>query len=536
MSLQISNDETYKVLQELVTDPNFGDNFRVKVVFRPSPSALPVTFATFRNVTFEQIISPEPWLEQLSGGTRGVFDLSVSHEAATSKKLGGDLRVAFHSGKADLAFNWPALEDADYRGPAEVMFPTRTTASAAPAVAASPVALPKKSDGSAEALAGVIQTLVTQRPAAAPAPGPDPFARLMELQLAAQAQEEKRRAEDRLREEKREEDRRNREEERQRREDERRREEKKEEREREEKRAQQEREHQRWMEERAAKQQEMMIQLLTKSDPIRDAMLQKAINGGDEAGQKAAALIAQMGGFMSQMTGMTVQLLHTQAELNQGPVESPIWNIAGKLIDGYFSTVSEQNEELTEALTETVAEETKKLPAASTSAEGAEPASLDGLDDTEAEEEGEEDTESEEAPSTETPLARFDRAIFEMAPPRELADALCLALVTPDFQQLFAGAKGDLRKLITDRYGKWVSAPEVKDESARKRTAAKRLAYLASQLPAAWKVAQQRGIIRPPPKKDAPHNRAQPKPAKKPAAKKEEPKAEEPAPAAEEKK
>ena len=271
MSLQISNDETYKVLQELVTDPNFGDNFRVKVVFRPSPSALPVTFATFRNVTFEQIISPEPWLEQLSGGTRGVFDLSVSHEAATSKKLGGDLRVAFHSGKADLAFNWPALEDADYRGPAEVMFPTRTTASAAPAVAASPVALPKKSDGSAEALAGVIQTLVTQRPAAAPAPGPDPFARLMELQLAAQAQEEKRRAEDRLREEKREEDRRNREEERQRREDERRREEKKEEREREEKRAQQEREHQRWMEERAAKQQEMMIQLLTKSDPIRQA-------------------------------------------------------------------------------------------------------------------------------------------------------------------------------------------------------------------------------------------------------------------------
>jgi hypothetical protein len=177
------------------------------------------------------------------------------------------------------------------------------------------------------------------------------------------------------------------------------------------------------------------------------------------------------------------------------------------------------------------------LPASTPADNAAQEApSLDGLDETEAEEAEGEEAEEMEEPSTETPLARFDRAIFEMAPPRELADALCVALVTPDFQQLYAAAKGDVRQLITDRYGKWVAAVDIKDAAARKRAVAKRMAYLTAQLPAAWKVAQQRGIIRPPPKKDAPHNRAQPKPAKKPAAKKEEPKAEEPAPAAEEKK
>jgi len=229
-----------------------------------------------------------------------------------------------------------------------------------------------------------------------------------------------------------------------------------------------------------------LMTLMTREppvDPVRDALLTKAINGGDEAGQKAAALIAQMGGFMSQMTGMTVQLLHTQAELNQpGPVESPMWGIAGKLIDGYFTSVAEQSDELTE----TLAPEADKAALAAGEEQG-------------EQEEGAEQEEATEEPSVENPLQRLDRAIHQEAPLKELADALCMALVTDDFKALYVKAKGDLRALISGRYGAWAGSTDVKDPTERKATIARRVKYLSTMLPKAWKVAEQRGIIRAPP-------------------------------------
>ncbi len=114
----------------------------------------------------------------------------------------------------------------------------------------------------------------------------------------------------------------------------------------------------------------------------------------------------------------------------------------------------------------------------------------------------------------ENPLQRLDRAIHQEAPLKELADALCMALVTPDFQALFVKANGNVQKLIIDRYGAWIISEDV-PAAEREATAMRRQKYLSSMMLKAYNVARQRGIIRPPPAKKDPHAKPQPQAAAK---------------------
>lgn len=497
MSIQATDAETYKLLQEYVNDASLGgDDFRVRVDFKPHPAGMLSRFAIFQHVRFDQIAVPEPWLQQVSGNAKGHFIILVSSEAAVSKTLGGALTVVFNIGRtSEPRFDWAVADSEEYQGPRDVVFPSRD---ATPLASLPGTVAPTTPRGREASNLGELVPLLQQMISRPQGPtGPDPFARIMEMQAEDRRREESRRAEERERAEKREE-----------REEIRRREEKKEEREREDRKEERDRAYRTELSTQQAKSQEMLIQMMTRPDPVRDAMMTKAMAGSDEAGAKAAALIGQMGGFMSQMTGMTVQLLHTQAELNQGAQpESPIWGLAGKLVEGYFGMQGAQEEELAETLA--AAAEKKQLPAG----EAQEP----------AEEEPEPAAAGTDEPSVENPLQRLDRAIHQLAPLRELADALCMALVTPDFQKIYIEAKGNVTKLVNERYGEWVASKDVPAEQ-HKEVSDRRVKYLSSMLPKAYRVAMQRGVLKPPQpppaKKDA-HAKPQPQAKKLPAAKEE---------------
>lgn len=498
--MSTTTEEILQVLREMAHDAALGDSFRVKVDHRSNPAGLTSRFAIFQNVSFNDIVAPEPWLEQLSGGTRGIYELTVSHETNPSKAIGGVLRIPLASGKqgGDPKFSWPALDNETYRGPRDVLYPTRDAQAAAPI--ATPIARvvpePRPVPTGGTDLGPVLQALVQQNRAPAPPPGPDPMLRFMEMQAAAERRvEEQRRAdllEQRARDEKERADRREREEK------EREREERQREREaeREERREAREREHQARIAEQQQKSQELMIQLLTREPPkdaVRDELLRKAIAGGDEASARAGALIGQMGMVMQQTMGMTLQMLHTNAELNAGPQESPIWGLARTALEGYFNIAGSSEAEMNEALQEAAG--TKALPA------GEEEEAVEAEEEETEEEETEQD--DDEGVSTEKPIDRLDRVIREMKPLGEVADALCLALPTPEFRAAVDEAKGDLRKLIQNRYLNWINTPEEKDIEKKKKAATKKVEYLGRVLPKAWAIAVKRGVISPPKKKPA---------------------------------
>lgn len=500
--MEISTEDTYKVLSEFVNNPNLGDTFRVRVNHKATPSSIPSSFGIFANVTFEQITTPEPWIEKISSNARGFFEILVSHESATSKSLGGVIRVPMANGRSvEPKFDWAALEREDYTGPRTVVYPTKPEPQAGAVTSSIARPVDRPAGGAPPSQLGelvpLLQQMITREKEK---PGVDPFARYLEMQAEDRRRDEQRRADERAREEKREE-----------REEQRRREEQKEAREREDRREERERAYRLEITQQQQKSTDMLLQVLTREppkNPVIDTLLAKALNGGDEANQKAAAVIGQMGMVTQQVMGMTLQLIHTQAELTQSAApEHPMWGIAGKLVEGYFGTISEQQGELDDALE--AGDNKKTLPVGNQQEEVA--------DDEQSEDAGEsapppEEDRSGDEPSVEDPLQRLDRAIRQEAPLRELADALCLALVTDGFQVLYKEAKGNVQVLISNRYGKWLESTDV-EAGQRKATALRRLKYLSVMLPKAWSVAKQRGILKPPPappaKKDA-HAKAQP--------------------------
>lgn len=252
------------------------------------------------------------------------------------------------------------------------------------------------------------------------------------------------------------------------------------------------------------KQQDNLIALLTKPPPkddMRDALITKALNG-DGSESKMATLVASMGNFMTSMSGTLIQVLHTQAELQQGPSESPVWGLAGKLIDGYFGLSEAGMEEMSE-LAESAEKEQKALPAGSAPETEEEDAELVEDDDEQGEEEEVEEEGEGDVPLSVHPINRLDYEIQRMAPLKDLSDALCMAVCTPRFVELFRTAKGDLRALVSTRYARWVAAEDITEPKKKAETMKKRFAYLQTQLPRAWKVAQQRGLVRGAEKKEA---------------------------------
>jgi hypothetical protein len=486
--INITDAETFNLLRETADNPALGDDFILQIDFKPAPASMPSRFATFSHVNFEQITMPEPWLQQLSNSARGVFVILVKHANKPHVTLGGALTINFANGLAPEAkFDWAAFDSPDYRGPKDLIYPSRPNAAPAPVASAAPTT--NRLPSSVGELVPLLQKMI-ERPT-----GPDPFARFMEMQQEDRRRDEARRSEERERAEKREE-----------REANRLREEKKEEREREEKREEREREYRREQVAAAAKSNEMMIQLLTREppkNPLMEAMIQRSMNSGDEQAAKAGALIGQMGMIMQQSMNMSLQMIHTQAELaSQNQPQSPMWDLAGKLVEGYFGMHGLQEEELEEALTEA---QKKKLPANAPVAESSDKE----VDEDEIEETG------EQQPSVENPLQRLDRAIHQEAPLRELADALCMALVTPDFQSLYVAAKGNVQKLIIDRYGEWMKSAEVTDPTEREAVATRRMKYVSSMMLKAYNIARQRGILKAPPAKKDAHAKPQPQAAKK---------------------
>ncbi len=486
--MNITDSDTFALLQERANDPAQGDDFIVKVDFKANPAGIPRRLAIFQHVFFEQLAMAEPWLQQISGNAKGHFVLFVTHAHNPSKAIGAPLTFALNNGKVvnEPTFDWAAFDSETYSGPKDFTYPSRESATpiattTAPSATPTPVA--RTTPNSIGELVPLLQEIVRKKD------GPDPFARFMEMQQEDRRRDESRRSEERERQEKRDE-----------REAVRLREEKKEERDREEKKEERDRQYRLEMAAQAQKSQETLMQVLLREppkNPLLEQLVAKSINSGDEQAAKAGALIGQMGMIMQQSMNMSLQMIHTQAELaSQNQPQSPMWDLAGKLVEGYFGMQGAQEDEIAEVLEE----KAKELPEGDVAPEDA---ATDETPDV-----------PEEEPSVENPLQRFDRAIHQEAPLRELADALCMALVTPDFQRLYSEAKGNWQALVNKRYGSWV---ESKDSPAgqRKAIAMRRIKYLSTMLPKAYRVAQQRGIIKPPPTKKDPHAKPQPQASKK---------------------
>lgn len=78
-------EETIKLLRELATAK--GDDFRVRIMRKRSPSSMPESVATFDGATVEQLTQPEAWLPQLAGGGPE-YILSIYHANDKTELLG----------------------------------------------------------------------------------------------------------------------------------------------------------------------------------------------------------------------------------------------------------------------------------------------------------------------------------------------------------------------------------------------------------------------------------------------------------------
>lgn len=488
-----------KRIDDVSRNPEQGDAFRLRIDYRVTPSALPSRFGICDGVRAQMLFAMEPWLQRLSGDAKGYFDVTVYHESQQSQPM-GLLRVPLANGRAiEPKFQFSALTDPEYTGPRKFSYPV------APAPTTLPFSPPQQQfgqpaqhNGTGE-LAAVMGTIMQmqksseerleralaritehqQRPVGDNGEAARlALAREERLAREAQAKEEREKYERERKE-------RDEREERQRTAD------------RERDRADREREDRQRAADRERDREHLnqMMAVLTKkpeTDPLQQTLLAKALDSRDGMTEKFAGLMAAQGTFMTQMTQMTMQLLHTQAELAPGPSESPFWGLARTAIEAYMASAGIGQQELEDGLEE-MAGTPKKLPAGE--AATAKPSSEAGEEDAEVEE------REEGAPPDdviEHPLHKLDRLLTGMAPLREVADALCLALLTPELKQLFAEHKGNVRDLIMARYGDWVRSLDV-DAPQRAASTKERIGYLSKVLPASMKAAADRGILGQPP-------------------------------------
>lgn len=480
MSIDVT-DQTLQLIEK--TKLEHGDAFRLKVLKKKSQTDLsPQTIAIFDDVTAQQVYDAELWLPHLAGG--GIFNLVISSMKAVATKLGAPLAFNVTGPMTDV-LQRQMLGDPSWKGPTNLISPTVQEAPATvvtltgslqqqrpvgppvadPVAAAAAAAARDAHFGQAQSDVIRAQALLTESERRMTT-AMQQEAELARQRAALEAEREEVRRkqqhssesgssmammleffkmarEDRAREDARA---------------------------REERRADEERLRQREEADRA-RWAEMMASI-TKPDPIKEALIQKALAGGENHAKQMAESAAATMAMVNTVTGMTMQLMQTRVEmsqLEQGEQESPIYKLVGRGMDVLERVMEAKNPGMNGVRPEE---------------EGAEGEGEEGLDVSDAQ------------VVDGNALARFDAAIYAMKAPHICIPLFFEALQTKEFEEMYNRVKGDLQKIAEERYGAWV----LKDVQKRHQ-------YLTVVLPRCLQAAVVAGLIQehsePPKKKQA---------------------------------
>lgn len=458
-----TTEQTLQLIQRAKDD--HGDAFRVKILKKKQSTDLsPMTVAVFDDVQAQQIFDAELWLPLFAGG--GLYLLVVTHMKAVATRIGGPLayNVSGHIA-SDIARH--VLGEAGWKGPVNMVLPQPQDAAptpmnvagnqSRPAGSVAPDPLTAAADAMArDTRAGQTavdairaQALLAEgerRLTAAATREADIAAQKARLDADRDAMRNERAASGEasggmnmmmsffkmMHEQTQAADLRAREERRQ-----------------DEERARLERD-------RSDERLEKMLAAMNKPDPVKDALIQKALSGGDETSKQMAASMA----MVNTVTGMTMQLMQTKLEMSQlenGEQESPIYKLVGRGIDVFERVMESKNPALNGHAEE-----------ADDAAESDEP--VDGIEDAEV--------------IDGNALSRFDAAIFAMKAPAVVAPLFFAALQTKEFEEIFNKAKGDLQRIAEDRYAAWA----MEDLEKRQR-------YLHIVLPRCLQAAISVGLV-----------------------------------------
>ncbi len=452
-----------KDLMTIINGDLTKDSFRVKIGWKPNFNGLPETFCIFDRVTSELLSLPETWLSVLADNAGGVYEIDIFHMDEVRKRIGDGFSIAMNLDRAlqvRPAFNWAGFRTKGYAGPTHIISPAEPTKTEEPLKVTTQMGSPTRPYAVAErddiqrretellvreSEARILSAMSARAPvAAAPTSTLESLTPLITTYLKESG--ENRRADAQAA--------------------------------REERREQAERD-------RAARAdadarfEKLLVALKPAppppQDPIITQLLTKALNRDESSTLKAQAE------GMAATTGAMLQIIHTQAELQQmnAPQEdSPLMKLLGKGIDalvalngGQMPTDAEQPQEEAPAL-----------------AEGGEQAAAEPDDG-------------------ETPLIKLEKALRMMRPGEEIADLFCACLKDAEFMSLRARQKG-WAEFIDSRMGAWTA-----------KAYEKRSQYLGQVLMgSAFPTAVKRGLMQPPGARPAPAAAATPAatPVKKP--------------------
>lgn len=445
---------TLKRMGELARDQTQGDNFLVRITWRGKPYDPPRVLCTLEEARLEQISQPEGWLSQLSGQSKGIFDLNVHHANDPSEALGPPLRTSFAQGRDEPFFNWDALQLDSYSGPRKVKYPvpaeaasrqgtavmvtspSHTGGSAAREVAPTPTAPPAPLFSSAptdlidqklelaskrtELQLDGIRTEI--RASAGQKSGTDIGAIVTGLvPVLVKVLDSQQSA------------------------------------------AQRSQEQFMMMMQRSEQNTLAMLEKIGKppaQDPITQVLVQKALNGNEQT----VSLLNQMGTFMQQMGASYMQMLHAKAELqgDQAP-QHPIMDMLTRLGEAYLGSMGAAQMGAAQAVTGEAAQLGAGAAVPMGAAEGQE---VDGGDDA---------VEID-------PLLDLELAIRSHASVDDVVERLERCLKDAEFNALLQQYKG-FPGLFFTRLGKWM---ETKPENG---------AYVQQTLGKALAALQKKGLV-----------------------------------------
>lgn len=90
----LSHEETIQALDARAKSSEGGDSFRLRIQRRATPATPPQIFALFEDACISHFATPETWLPRLVGqGAGGIFELMAYHASNPIMPVGGPIRI-----------------------------------------------------------------------------------------------------------------------------------------------------------------------------------------------------------------------------------------------------------------------------------------------------------------------------------------------------------------------------------------------------------------------------------------------------------
>lgn len=119
---QLSHEETIQSLDARAKSSEAGDSFRLRIQRRHSPSTPPQIFALFEDAQVAHFATPETWLPRLVGpNAGGIFELMAYHATNPIMPVGGVIRIPIEGNAAPP--NTEVVTTAGWDGPRKLSYP-----------------------------------------------------------------------------------------------------------------------------------------------------------------------------------------------------------------------------------------------------------------------------------------------------------------------------------------------------------------------------------------------------------------------------